>query len=100
MEKIMETKTEMNNQEETARFRIERNGKYGFIDKAGNEVIPCQYEKAGVFSDGRAWIRVGDKYGYIDPSGQVVVIPCKYDEADSFYEGVGKSASSTRRARL
>jgi len=80
----------MINHEERARFRIKRNGKYGFIDKAGNEVIPCQYEKSGVFSDGRAWIRVGAKYGYIDQSGQVV-IPCKYDEADYFHGAILKA---------
>ena len=64
------------------------NGKYGFIDKSGNEVIPLKYDNAGSFSEGRARVKLNGKYGFIDKSGNEV-IPCKYDDflSNSFSDG-------------
>jgi hypothetical protein len=45
------------------------NYKYGFVDKSGKEVIPCIYDYAADFSNGRAMIRLGDKEGFIDKMG-------------------------------
>lgn len=60
-------------------------GKYGFIDKQGNTVIPCKYDWAGSFSEGLARIELNGKYGFIDQQGNTV-IPCKYDNAGFFSE--------------
>ena len=65
----------------------DRNGKYGFKDKSGNEVIPCKYDHAGIFSKGLARVKLDGKWGFIDKSGNVV-ISCKYDGACSFSEGL------------
>lgn len=62
--------------------------KEGYVDEAGNVVIPFQYDYASVFVDGIA--RVGlrrdgkTRYGYIDPKGNVV-IPVEYEYADESY---------------
>lgn len=61
--------------------------KYGFIDKTGNEVIPCQFDYAGHFSEGLANIQIGGKYGFINQLGEIV-ISCKYSLAGSFSEGL------------
>ena len=66
---------------------IDENGKIGFIDKSGNEVVPCKYDWAYGFSEGLALVRLGGKWGFIDKSGNEVV-PCKYDYADIFSEGL------------
>ena len=66
---------------------IDGNGKYGFIDKSGNVVIPFKYDSAYSFSEGLAVVRLDGKYGFIDKSGNKVV-PCKYDWVDSFSEGL------------
>jgi hypothetical protein len=55
-----------------------KNGKYGFIDKTNNIVIPFQYDGADNFYNGIAVIREKDKYGAIDKSGKIV-IPLVYD---------------------
>ncbi len=81
------TKTIMNNQEERARFRIKHNGKYGFIDKVGNEVIPCQFENAGVFREGLARVKIDGKWGFIDRNDQMV-IKSDYLLLDDFHEGM------------
>ena len=54
---------------------LEQNGKVGFIDKAGKQVIPPRYQNAGPFSEGLAAVMIKGKYGYIDRSGKMVIPP-------------------------
>jgi hypothetical protein len=67
-------------------------GKYGFIDKKGELVIPMSFDvdEGGVtseFHEGYAVVCKNEKYGYIDKSGKEV-IPCNYDAAFNFSEGM------------
>lgn len=67
-------------------------GKYGYINTAGDEVVPCIYDWVHSasymdFHEGLAPVRIGEKYGYIDTSGNVA-IPARYDDAYSFSEGL------------
>ena len=48
---------------------VKLNGKYGYIDKQGNEVIPLKYDYANNFLEGLALVRLNGKYGYIDKQG-------------------------------
>jgi hypothetical protein len=65
--------------------------KWGFVDKTGKVVIPCQYYSVDWFAEGLAavsksvdnWL----KYGFIDKTGKEV-IPFKYRTAYSFSEGL------------
>ena len=66
---------------------MDGNGKCGFIDKSGNEVIPCTYDWVYSFSEGLALVKLDGKWGFIDKSGNEVV-PCTYDNAGSFSEGL------------
>ena len=61
--------------------------RFGFINKAGEEVVPCKYTNAYGFSDGLAAVYANGKWGYIDKTGKEV-IPAKYSSADSFSEGL------------
>ena len=64
------------------------NGKWGFIDKTGKVVIPCQWNVALSFSEGLAGVKdANGRYGFIDKTGKVV-IPCQWKWADSFHEGL------------
>ncbi len=71
--------------------RIERNGKYGFIDKSGNTKIPFIYRYAGNFYEGLARVRKrkNSKYGFIDESGNTK-ISFIYDDAKPFYGGLAR----------
>jgi hypothetical protein len=62
------------------------NGKWGFIDKTGKEVIPLKYDDARSFSEGLASVNLNGKWGYIDKTGKEV-IPFKYDDAWPFSKG-------------
>ena len=66
---------------------VSLNGKYGYIDETGSEVIPCRYDAAGRFSEGLATVKLHGKWGYIDKTGGEV-IPCQYDSAGTFHEGL------------
>lgn len=58
-------------------------GKYGFIDKEGNLVIPTQYDMAwSNFENGFAQVKIAGKVGFIDKTGKEV-IPIKYQDFDS-----------------
>jgi len=61
---------------------VSKNGKYGFIDKTGMEVIPLEYDRANPFADGLAAVSIDDKWGYINTSGEIV-IPLEYDRGIS-----------------
>jgi hypothetical protein len=73
---------------------------YGFIDKKGNEVIPCTFIQEGTsrFDDGLARMKLSNgKTGFIDTKGKVA-IPGVYSTASHYSEGFypaafGKSSS-------
>ena len=58
---------------------------YGFIDKAGRVVI--RDVGTAVFSEGLASVSLGNKWGYIDKTGQVA-IPGRFDRAYDFHDGL------------
>lgn len=77
-----------------------KDGKFGYIDKKGNTVVPFRYE-AGKddewytmqpcydFHDGlaRVWDKASEKYGYIDREGKEV-FPCQFEVAEDISEGL------------
>lgn len=47
------------------------NSRYGYLDSAGQEVIPAQYEEANDFVDGKAVVKIQDRhYALIDLHGR------------------------------
>ena len=52
-----------------------KNGKWGYIDKTGQEVIPCKYDWANPFHEGLASVEIfyGSGYGFIDTTGREVI---------------------------
>lgn len=66
---------------------INDRGKWGFIDSAGQEIIPPAYDDAEIFSEGLAAVCKNEKWGFINKNGEVV-IPLEYDEVNNFSEGM------------
>ena len=52
-----------------------KNGKWGYIDKTGREVIPCKYDWANPFHEGLASVRFSydSGWGFIDTLGHEVI---------------------------
>lgn len=53
--------------------RVEENGKYGFINNEGKEVIPLEYDDAWFFSEGLAPVMKNGKWGYINLKNELVI---------------------------
>lgn len=57
---------------------VQKDEKFGFINRQGEEIIPLIYDCATSFSEGVACVFKGDSCGYIDTNGKTVV-DFKYD---------------------
>ena len=67
--------------------KIGENGKFGFIDEAGNWVIKPKFSEANDFTEGFARVELDyHLYGFIKPDGSWLVKP-KFKEASDFSEG-------------
>lgn len=66
-----------------------RTFKTAYIDTSGQIIISPRVESGGFFSEGMTQIYnpINNKYGYMNRLGEVV-IPCIYDAALSFYQGI------------
>src|SRR5215472_13616499 len=68
-------------------FQVHYQGKWGFIDRSGEVVIPPRFEDEGDFFGGLARVEIDGKWGYIDERGRVS-IPCRFVRAGDFQEGL------------
>lgn len=62
-------------------------GSARYIDLAGEAAFTLTAEEAGPFAEGRAAVRIGDAFGYIDAAGRSVIEPA-YVDAKDFSEGL------------
>lgn len=74
---------------------VEKEGKWGYIDKKGDVIIPFLYEFANSFSEGMAAVQKEGRWGYIDKKGNEVV-PCQYDFVSNFSDGLGKVEKNSK----
>ena len=66
---------------------VGKNGKVGFIDEAGQMIIPLRFGWGWGFSEGLAVVGNGDEVGYINKAGKIV-IPLHFEDAGSFVNGL------------
>ena len=54
---------------------VQKNGKWGYINTTGKEVIPCQYtyDTVGAFSGEMAAVQKNGKWGYINIKGEEAI---------------------------
>jgi len=70
-----------------ALFPVEKDGKWGFIDRTGKLIIPLQFDSANNFHEGLALVTANKKTLFVDGSGRVVITP-QFDIVNSFSEGL------------
>ena len=61
--------------------------KYSFIKPNGRTVFEGTYQALQAFSDGRAAVRIKEKWGYINEVGEMI-IPAQFDAVNPFSEGL------------
>lgn len=60
---------------------------YYFIDINGKKIFSCEDKTYSLkFSNGRAWFRTNNQYGYVNKKGEIV-IAAQFDEAGDFEKG-------------
>ena len=62
---------------------VSKDGKYGFLDLSGNEIVPLVYDEAYPFSGGLAAVCRNGKWGFVDKTGKEVVA-IGFDTASRF----------------
>ncbi len=56
-------------------FTVEKDGLFGLCNHYGKTILPAKFERILSFQNGHAAIKVGDKYGFCDSSGNIVIKP-------------------------
>lgn len=101
--------------EEDGTAGVMRGDAYGRVEPDGRERVPCLYASpVGRLREGRARVDLGPitdpgrdgdgvilraRVGFVDDAG-AVVIPCRYESATEFADGVAWVTTPTRRARF
>ena len=76
--------------------QVTKDGKYGFVDKNGKDVVPPIYDDVQDFNEGFAQVAKDGKYGFVDQTGKEVV-PLIYDSVDSFSDGLARVEKDGKR---
>lgn len=69
-------------------YIVEKNGKLGAMNASFEPIIPPIYNWLNIGENGYFTAQKDEKYGFLNPVGKMI-IPFKYDNADTFKENVG-----------
>lgn len=75
--------------------KVKKDGKIGYVDKQGLEVIKPQYDEGLTFNEGYAAVRKDSKWLFLDSTGKAIT-EAIYDDAMSFKNGFATVASNNR----
>ncbi len=76
---------------------VQKDNKFGAVDKSGALVVPAVYDSMSNFEDnGLAIVEADNKFGAVDKSGELV-IPTIYSGLDFFAKGVGVAYSANSK---
>lgn len=75
---------------------FQQNGKWGFINTAGEVVVEAQYEDCHDYMNGYAAVKINGVWGFIDTYHNLIITP-EYDEVEDFKNGL---AIVTRNGKL
>jgi hypothetical protein len=73
---------------------VGKNKLYGYVDKAGNIVLPLEYNEGLTFNEGYSAVRKGDKWAFLDSTGKVVT-GFDYIDVLGFNEGMAPAKKSS-----
>jgi hypothetical protein len=72
---------------------------YRFVDTSGSFAFESGFDDANSFSEGRALIKQGNRFGYIDKDGRTA-IECKFTLARDFSEGLARVEMEESRSEF
>ena len=69
-------------------YQITQNGKYGFIDKNGKEIVEAKFDNVILNnSESLVAVKFNGLWGFIDKKGEFIIIP-QYKETKGFKDGL------------
>lgn len=68
---------------------VKLDGKTGFINEDGEEIVPCKYDDASNFWEGFASVKTKGLWGFVNENGEES-IPCKYKVVYDFSGGLAR----------
>jgi len=66
--------------------RVQKDGKFGYINTKGEQIVECKFDNGGDFNEGFAVVLKDGKCGYINTKGEQIV-ECKFNYACNLSEG-------------
>ena len=66
---------------------FQENGKWGFINTAGEVVVEPQYDECHDYQNGYAAVKINGKWGYIDTKHNLVIAP-EFQDVEDFKNGL------------
>ncbi len=66
---------------------VSQDEKQGYINRQGDEVIPCKYDDAFAFYNGLGAVSIGNKRTFVNKQGQEVVPLEEYEELSNYEHG-------------
>ncbi|KAA9037185.1 WG repeat-containing protein [Ginsengibacter hankyongi] len=73
--------------------QVKKNGKVGYVNKKGIEIIKPQYDDGLPFNEGYTAVKKGTKWMYLDSTGKVVT-DAVFEEALNFSNGMAAVAQN------
>jgi hypothetical protein len=73
--------------------KVKKNGKVGYVNKQGMEIIKVQYADGLTYHDGYTAVKEGDKWLYLDSTGKTITAAI-FDDAASFNNGLAAAAKN------
>lgn len=67
--------------------KVKKDGKVGYVNKDGVEIIKLQYDDGLTFNEGYAAVMKDSKWGFLDSTGKIITAPV-YSDALSFNNGL------------
>lgn len=70
--------------------KVRIDGKYGFINRSLELIVPAIYDHAEDFKNGFAYVEIGNENHYINTQGQQVISGVfRYDDSSDDFDGLG-----------
>ena len=66
--------------------RVQKDGKWGYINTKGEQAIECKFDDVVGFNEGFASVKKDRKWGYINTKGEQIV-EFKFDDTRGFHKG-------------
>ncbi len=75
--------------------KVKKNGKIGYVNKEGVEVIKLLYDEGLTFNEGYTAVRLDTKWMYYDSTGKAIT-DAIYEDAYNFKEGLAPVAQDNK----